>query len=180
MPPYEAARIARSSGLMPVARPVRWGSSYVVPAMDRAGTPVRVVIDGRSGAILGVRRVAAAPPTNYPYPYPDARPGFRPYPPPGAWRERPYDDWPGATDARTNPGPVPGATVPGRPAALKPARPPIPRARPSAAPVQAAHAQPAEAAPSAPAAAADTKAATGAADTTGKPAAAFPPVQSLE
>src|SRR5262249_38176882 len=100
MPPYEAARIARSSGLMPVARPVRWGSGYVVPAPDRAGTPVRVIIDGRSGAILGVRRVAAAPPMEpYPYPYPDARPGYRPYPPPGAWRERPYDDWPGPTDA---------------------------------------------------------------------------------
>ena len=55
MPPYEAARIVRSAGLVPIARPTRWGASYVVPAIDRLGNTVRVMVDGRYGDILAVR-----------------------------------------------------------------------------------------------------------------------------
>jgi hypothetical protein len=181
MPPYEAARIVRSSGLMPAARPMRSGLNYVVPATDRTGTPVRVIVDGRSGQILAVRRVAAVQRPDYPYP--DMRTRYRPYPPDGAFMdEPPYDDWQGAPGYQMNPGPVPGtAAPPSRPATLTPARPPVPRARPSTAPTQAAHAQPVEtpAAASTPSAAADA-AQKPPAEPARKPAAAFPPVQSLE
>ena len=164
MPPYEAARIVRSSGLMPVARPIRWGLSYVVAATDRAGMPVRVIVDGRSGQILAVRRSAAVQRPDHAYP--DMRPGYRPYSPGGAFRDdMPYDDWEGGPGYRMNPGAAPGAVTPAhRPAVLAPAHPPVPRARPSAAPAQAAQAQ-AETPPDAAAAPAP---------------AAFPPVQSLE
>jgi hypothetical protein len=191
MPPYEAARIVRSSGLVPVARPMRWGASYVVPATDRAGTPARVVVDGRSGQILSVRRTAAVQRPDYPYP--DMRSGYRPYGPGAAYRDdMPYDDWQAGPGYPVSPGAVPGTvTVPQRPAALAPARPPVPRARPATAPAQAAHAA-AETSPSAssassdPAAPSDPAQSSGApaqqpsADTPQKPAAAFPPVQSLE
>jgi hypothetical protein len=175
---------------MPVARPMRWGASYVVPATDRAGTPVRVIIDGRSGQILAVRRVAAVQRPDYSYPdmrYPDMRPAYRPYPG-GPYRDDPpYDDWQAEPGYRMNPGPGPATIAPPhRPAALTPSRAPIPRARPATAPAQAAHAAPTETAPNASSASSDPAQAPAdpeqkpSAEPAQKPAAAFPPAQSLE
>jgi hypothetical protein len=186
MPPYEAARIVRSAGLVPIARPTRWGASYVVPAIDRLGNTVRVMVDGRYGDILAVRRIAVAPPPGYRYPpasfrppyepyaaAPAAPPGYRPYPPADAARAEPsYRDW--QAPARTGPN----ATMPnaGRAAAVAPPRPPVPRARPSpAAPVEA-RTKPPEQAPDA----SSTAPPTADAGAPAKAVPAFPPAQSLE
>jgi hypothetical protein len=173
MPPYEVARVVRSSGLIPVAPPMRSGAAYIVRAMDRYGTPVRMVIDGRSGEIVEVRRIAAvAPDYGYPrrepppygYPRGEAAPGYRAAPPPAA-------AVPSREDRQV---PQPRITEP-RSAAVTPAHPPVPRARPStAAPAQASVAKPEPAptpeAPVTPSEGEKTPAQPG----------AFPPAQSLE
>jgi hypothetical protein len=57
LPPHEVAAIVRSLQLRPIARPVRWGSTYVVRAMNRDGDLVRVVIDAEEGDVLAIRHV---------------------------------------------------------------------------------------------------------------------------
>jgi hypothetical protein len=58
--PYEISRIVRSAGFDPLAPPLREGATYVVRAVDFRGTLMRVVVDGRSGAIRAVNRIVAA------------------------------------------------------------------------------------------------------------------------
>jgi hypothetical protein len=184
MPPYEVARVVRSSGLIPVAPPMRSGVAYIVRAMDRYGTPVRMVIDGRSGEIVEVRRIAAAapdygyprrepPPYGYsrgeppPYGYPrgEAAPGYRAAPPPAA-----------AVPSRED-RQVPPRTTEPRSAAVTPAHPPVPRARPStAAPAQASIAKPEPEPGRAP----DAAVAPSPGEKTPAQPEAFPPAQSLE
>jgi hypothetical protein len=60
VPPYEIARIVRSAGFDPLAPPLRRGATYVVRATDFRGILMRVVVDGRSGAIRAVNRIVAA------------------------------------------------------------------------------------------------------------------------
>jgi len=60
VPPYEIARIVRSAGFDPLAPPLRQGAIYVVRATDFRGILMRVVVDGRSGAIRAVNRIVAA------------------------------------------------------------------------------------------------------------------------
>jgi hypothetical protein len=60
VPPYEITQIVRSAGFDPLAPPLRQGGTYVVRATDFRGTLMRVVIDGRSGAIRAVNRIVAA------------------------------------------------------------------------------------------------------------------------
>ena len=60
VPPYEITRIVRSAGFDPLAPPLRQGATYVVRATDFRGILMRVVVDGRSGAIRAVNRIVAA------------------------------------------------------------------------------------------------------------------------
>src|SRR5580692_1029202 len=60
VPPFEISRIVRSAGFDPLAPPLREGATYVVRAVDFRGTLMRVVVDGRSGAIRAVNRIVAA------------------------------------------------------------------------------------------------------------------------
>jgi hypothetical protein len=75
VPPYEITRIVRSAGFDPLAPPLRQGPTYVVRATDFRGILMRVVVDGRSGAIRAVNRIVAAsdaygPVETLPPPYP--------------------------------------------------------------------------------------------------------------
>lgn len=189
MPPYQAARIVRFAGLVPVAVPMRLGATYVVRAVDRFGDPVRVVIDGRDGEILAVRRIVAVQPPGYPYPPeeipprfdpyagdPAVPPDYRAYPPRAVLRGE-------AVERQVRPAPriAPNAATPNPAAqpraALAPPRPPVPRARPPAvAPAEAtAKPEPGSSRAAAPPASDDGEKAPA------KPAeSSFPPVQSLE
>lgn len=60
VPPYEITHIVRSAGFDPLAPPLRQGATYVVRATDFRGILMRVVVDGRSGAIRAVNRIVAA------------------------------------------------------------------------------------------------------------------------
>jgi hypothetical protein len=60
VPPFEISRIVRAAGFDPLAPPLREGATYVVRAVDFRGTLMRVVVDGRSGAIRAVNRIVAA------------------------------------------------------------------------------------------------------------------------
>ncbi|HEY1748517.1 MAG TPA: hypothetical protein VGG11_17345 [Xanthobacteraceae bacterium] len=87
--PYEISRIVRSAGFDPLAPPLREGATYVVRAVDFRGTLMRVVVDGRSGAIRAVNRIVAAseaygptemppPPYGQPPSYAEPLPEFAP------------------------------------------------------------------------------------------------------
>ena len=87
--PYEISRIVRSAGFDPLAPPLREGGTYVVRAVDFRGTLMRVVVDGRSGAIRAVNRIVAAseaygpmemapPPYGAPPSYAEPPPEFAP------------------------------------------------------------------------------------------------------
>jgi hypothetical protein len=132
IPPYRVDMVVRAAGLMPVAPPSRYGASYIVRAIDRYGSPIRVVVDGRSGAIVAAHRIAAV------YPRPVTGPlgpyGNPYWAAPGAyapWPSRPYAVTPEATRA-PDADPAVGSIAPPRRAAL--AKTPVPRARPAAAP----------------------------------------------
>jgi hypothetical protein len=58
--PYEIMRTVRSAGFHPVSRPLREGASYVLRATDFRGTPMRVVLDARTGVIRDATRMAPA------------------------------------------------------------------------------------------------------------------------
>ena len=60
VPPYEITRIVRAAGFAPLAPPLRQGAAYVLRATDFRGVLMRVVVDGRSGAIRAVNRIVAA------------------------------------------------------------------------------------------------------------------------
>jgi hypothetical protein len=67
MPPKEIVLVVRSAGLQATSEPALTGNTYVVRAVDRYGTPLRVVIDARYGYLLSVHPLAAAEPTHPPY-----------------------------------------------------------------------------------------------------------------
>jgi hypothetical protein len=177
IPPYRVDMMVRAAGLMPVAPPSRYGASYVVRAIDRYGSPTRVVVDGRSGAIVAAHRIAAA----YPRPVIGALgPYGNPYwAAPGAyapWPSRPYAVTPEATRAPDADPAVGSIARPGRTALAKT---PVPRARPAAAPSAEVAAVKPAAEPTVPA---DAPAATPPPPSEA-PAPAehvFPPVQPLE
>src|ERR1700733_15676216 len=60
VPPFEISGFVRSAGFAPLAPPLREGAAYVVRAVDFRGTLMRVVVDGRSGAIRAVNRIVTA------------------------------------------------------------------------------------------------------------------------
>src|ERR1700677_2021940 len=89
VPPYKISRIVGSAGFDPLAPPLREGAAYVVRAVDFRGTLMRVVVDGRSGAIRAINRIVAAsetygamemppPPYGPPPSYADLPPAFPP------------------------------------------------------------------------------------------------------
>jgi hypothetical protein len=130
VPPYEISRIVRSAGFDPLAPPMREGAAYVVRAVDFRGTLMRVVVDGRSGAIRAVNRIVAAseiygpmgmPPPLYGLPPSYGEPPFRP---PGLvpYRESAVPDLP-------PPGPSLAPLPTGR--STTSAFPPLPRPRPA-------------------------------------------------
>jgi hypothetical protein len=132
VPPYEIARIVRSAGFDPLAPPLRQGPTYVVRATDFRGILMRVVVDGRSGAIRAVNRIVAAsegygPVEMLPPPY-GAPPAYvEPVPPefapPGiAPFQRSAPDMPSAVSSIA-PFPAPHPAIS--------AFPPLPRPRPA-------------------------------------------------
>lgn len=116
LPPYEILTILRSTGMEPAGQLMRRGPNYVIRAFDDADREVRVVIAARSGDILSVTPVGAAPqmPPRGGYtrgPYERMPPG---YVPPGAYRPGAPgadddDDAPPPRDYRSRPpGAIPG------------------------------------------------------------------------
>src|ERR1700677_3507795 len=84
VPPYKISRIVGSAGFDPLAPPLREGAAYVVRAVDFRGPLMRVVVDGRSGAIRAVNRVLAASEAYGPMEMPPP-----PYGPPPSYGEPP-------------------------------------------------------------------------------------------
>jgi len=66
LPPREIVAIVRGAGLVPITAPIRDGSTFALRAIDRYGTPVRVVVDARFGDIVSVRRIVMANPMRPP------------------------------------------------------------------------------------------------------------------
>ena len=132
VPPYEISRIVRSAGFDPLAPPLREGAAYVVRAVDFRGTLMRVVVDGRSGAIRAVNRIVAASEAYGPMAIPPS-----PYGPPPSYGEPPREFLlPGRIPFRESavpdlPPPVPSLAPlsPARP--ITSAFPPLPRPRPA-------------------------------------------------
>lgn len=130
LPAHEVVTIVRSTGLDPLGAPVRYGVTYRLRALDRAGRDLNVVIDARFGDILLVepatgasfqerRRMVAIPPD-----YDD--PELYDRPPEMYSNVPPYP-------RATKPAPAPRvATVPAE------KRLPIPRPRPDAVAAQTA------------------------------------------
>lgn len=75
IPPYQVMTIVRSTGLIPVSRPIRRGPNYIVIATDRSGGQVRVLVDAHYGDVRRIHPVMA--------PYPNA------------WAAAPYGRPPG-------------------------------------------------------------------------------------
>jgi hypothetical protein len=151
--PFEINRIVRDAGFSPLGPPKREGTTYVLRAIDSREILMRVVVDGRSGAIRAVNRIVAARPDGVVgmMPPPDGAPGPRrslpgppheplPGPPPGSPpRDTPPADAMPADisgppmspkEADLSMPPPPLTMRPGtRPAPL--GAPPLPRPRPS-------------------------------------------------
>jgi hypothetical protein len=132
VPPYEITHILRSAGFDPLAPPLRQGATYVVRATDFRGILMRVVVDGRSGAIRAVNRIVAASEAYGPG---ETRPP--PYGAPSAYVEPAPPEF-----APSGIGPIERGVAPGLPSAapsmpLPAARaamssfPPLPRPRPA-------------------------------------------------
>jgi hypothetical protein len=124
MPPREIVLVVRSAGLLPTSEPTLAGATYVVRAVDPYGTPMRVIIDARTGSILSVHRIAATEP---------------PHPPYGAlgMRERPYNTANEDTNALVPPRGIPmrPPPAPDRPlSGAPPVHPPLPKPRAAMAP----------------------------------------------
>ena len=142
---YDIATVVRSIGLEPAGPPVRVGMTIVQRATDLAGTPLRVIVDARSGTVLAIHPVMIEPADRMPpsdgRPYVYGAP--RPYPGPPAYRG-PYGTPYGPYAAAPRPYEyddedvmLPRAAPPARPpvapdrsAAVNP-RPPLPKPRPS-------------------------------------------------
>jgi len=181
MPPHRIDMVVRAAGLYPVAPPMRLGANYVVRAIDRYGTPMRIVVDGYYGEILAARRMVSL------YPRESIAPQFDPYADPldvtlGYRPSAPGVPRPGAAipNVRRNSSDTPvTTTAPAHPVAnAAPARTPMPRAKPSPESSVAAAVKPGPEQSPAHAPAADPPATDKAPE---KPAdQAFPPVQPLE
>ena len=57
--PFEINKIVRDAGFSPLGPPKREGTTYVLRAINSREILMRVVVDGRSGAIRAVNRIAA-------------------------------------------------------------------------------------------------------------------------
>jgi len=129
LPAHEVVTIVRSTGLDPLEAPVRYGVTYRLRAVDRAGRDLNVVVDARYGDILLIERADG--------PYPDRRRVVGV--PPDYDDPRLYDRHP---DAYSNAPPHPRAMKPAPTprVATVPAdkRPPLPKPRPEAVAVQPA------------------------------------------
>jgi hypothetical protein len=77
LPTHEIVTIVRSTGLTPLDRPLRRGTTYVLRAVGANGREMRVVVDARYGDILSVTPTVSASRA----PAPDVRMG--PYEPIG-------------------------------------------------------------------------------------------------
>jgi hypothetical protein len=169
LPPHEIVAIVRSTGLEPSSRPLRYGLTYALRAVDPAGQEVQVVVDARLGRIVRVVPIMAGRYAAPVMPPPYGRP-------PGEIAMVPDGYGPNSRIAVLPPGvegpPVngPGAIAPPRPAAQS-GRPPLPRPRPKVATVEAPAANSSTAKPVT-GAAPETKDITGAITT---PATAVPP-----
>jgi hypothetical protein len=60
--PHHVVAIVRSTGMVPLMRPVRRGPNYVVVATDRTGAQMRVLVNAFDGAIVRVRPLVAMQP----------------------------------------------------------------------------------------------------------------------
>ena len=60
--PFEINKIVRDAGFSPLGLPQREGTTYVLRVIDSREILMRVVVDGRSGAIRAVNRIVAARP----------------------------------------------------------------------------------------------------------------------
>jgi hypothetical protein len=143
VPPYEILRTVRAAGFEPLAPPLREGTTYVVRAIDFRGVAMRVVVDGRSGAIRDANRIVSGPGLYGPYipgPYGSVVYGRLPPPP------YPPDD----IEAGYGPPPYLGTTAlaPGDRHLLGPSLVPLPRPRPASLATSAAAATSAASGPS--------------------------------
>jgi hypothetical protein len=179
LPPYEILTSVRSMGLQPISRPERRGARYVLFAVDRRGSQVKVAADALSGRILFVRPVAYGDERLYADRYfpEEVDP---PRPPRGIYDRPPAPSYdrpparPGEPSVIYAPRDNANAQPPARAPSV--AKPPAPKvaAKPAAKPPTAAPAE---------AAAAEQPATTGTVpqqQPAEKPALAIPPVQSLE
>src|SRR4051794_245858 len=137
--------IVRSTGLIPVSRPIRRGPNYVVIATDRSGGQVRVLVDAHYGDIRRIHPVLAPYPGAYPNAWAAAPygrpPGLIPLPGQGYGPDAhihplaPDDDYdpPPPPNAGYQAGPVPPRPIPGaRTANVPPALAAAPSAPPPA------------------------------------------------
>ncbi len=60
--PFELNRILHDAGFTPLGPPQREGTTYVLRAINFREVLMRVVVDGRSGAIRAINRIVAAKP----------------------------------------------------------------------------------------------------------------------
>ncbi len=187
LPPREIVAIVRSRGLVPVTPPALAGSNYALRAMDRYGTPVRVLVDARFGDIVSVRRIALANPPRPPAPAPN---------PPPADLLGPVPSDVDSDDEPISPPNVIPAVPPRQPgdpsAAVSPPKPPVAKRKPSG---ETTAAKPDSADPASPPANASTEAKPDSAEAASPPrnsasakaepkvgaaSGAFPPVTPLQ
>jgi hypothetical protein len=146
--PFEINRIVRDAGFLPLGPPQREGTTYVLRAIDSREILMRVVVDGRSGAIRAVNRIVPARPDGVVGKMPPPGPPSYKAPPseplPGPPTESPPRDAPPAdaipADISGPPMSTKGAdlSMPPPPLTMRPGTypaplgaPPLPRPRPS-------------------------------------------------
>ena len=146
--PFEINKIVRDAGFSPLGLPQREGTTYVLRVIDSREILMRVVVDGRSGAIRAVNRIVAARPDGVvvmmppPAPPPSKAPPNEPLPGPPSGSP-PRD----APPANAIPADISGSpmspkkadlSMPPPPLTMRPGTypaplgaPPLPRPRPS-------------------------------------------------
>jgi hypothetical protein len=139
----EIARIVRAAGFTPLAPARRQGTTYELRATDYRDVLMRVVVDGRSGAIRAVNRIVPARPEGVVGPTPPRDMGLTLYNPPASeLLPSPPPAGPSSHDTATTGGipdvpkeaklgiPPPLTTLRGTASGLDDAQP-LPRPRPS-------------------------------------------------
>jgi hypothetical protein len=137
--PFEINKIVRDAGFIPLGLPQREGTTFVLRAIDSREILMRVVVDGRSGAIRAVNRIVAA--------RPDGVVGKMLPPGPPPYKAPPSEPLPGPPPAYAMPADISGPamspkegdlSMPPPPLTMRPGTypaplgaPPIPRPRPS-------------------------------------------------